>query len=170
MCHICPLICSIWRKHFPVFSYFMTYHLLCNSSVTGGAGTVYLSEHLSSSPVCNGVHVARSLVFCVVFCRSLLVLLSFLFWPLRCLFFFDLRILITPFVSAILRTLDNSSTGVIIMDCSNLLYIHETFEIFTGLRYTIKLKLPLILYTNMLSHWIFLCLFIDILTKSVVYL
>jgi hypothetical protein len=37
-----------------------------------------LPEHLSSSSVFNGVHVARSLVFCVVLCRSLFVLLSFL--------------------------------------------------------------------------------------------
>jgi hypothetical protein len=36
-----------------------------------------------------GVRVARSLVFCVMSCRSLFVPLSFLFWPLCCLFFFD---------------------------------------------------------------------------------
>jgi hypothetical protein len=30
-----------------------------------------------------------------MFCRSLFVLLSFFFWPLCCLYFFDLRILIT---------------------------------------------------------------------------
>ena len=34
-----------------------------------------------------------------MFWRSLFVLLSFFFWPLCCLFFFDLRILITPLVS-----------------------------------------------------------------------
>jgi len=34
-----------------------------------------------------------------MFCRSLFVILSFFFWPLRCLSFFDLRILITPLVS-----------------------------------------------------------------------
>jgi fatty-acid desaturase len=34
-----------------------------------------------------------------MFCRSLFVLLYFFFWPLCCLFFFDIRILITPFVS-----------------------------------------------------------------------
>ena len=45
------------------------------------------------------VRVARS-KFCVVFCRSLFVLLSFFFWPLRCLSFFDLRILITTLVSS----------------------------------------------------------------------
>jgi len=44
-------------------------------------------------------HVAQSLVFCVVLCRSLFVLLSFFFWPLNCLSL-DLRLLITPLVSS----------------------------------------------------------------------
>jgi hypothetical protein len=52
-----------------------------------------LMEHMSSPPVFSGVRVDWSLVFCVVFCRSLFVLLSFFFWPLCCLSF-DLRILI----------------------------------------------------------------------------
>ena len=34
-----------------------------------------------------------------MFCRSLFVLLSFFFWPLYCLFFLNLRLLITPLVS-----------------------------------------------------------------------
>ena len=59
-----------------------------------------LPEHLSSPLVCSGISVARSLVFCVVFCRSLFVFLSLFFWPLYCLFFFDLRILITSLVSS----------------------------------------------------------------------
>ena len=33
-----------------------------------------------------------------MFCRSLFVLLYFFFWPLCCLFFFDIRIPITPLV------------------------------------------------------------------------
>ena len=37
----------------------------------------------------------RSVVFCVRFCRSLFDFLSFFFCSLCCLFFFDLRILIT---------------------------------------------------------------------------
>ena len=67
-------------------------------------------EHLSSSPVFSGVRVTRSLVLCILFCRSL-------FWPLcsssiygfwlppfgifclLCCLFFDIRILITPLVS-----------------------------------------------------------------------
>ena len=43
----------------------------------------------------------QSLVFCVMFCRSLFVLLYFYFSPLCCLFFFDLRILIPSLVSSI---------------------------------------------------------------------
>jgi hypothetical protein len=38
--------------------------------------------------------------FICMFCRSLFVLLYFLFWPLCCLFFFDIRILINPLVSS----------------------------------------------------------------------
>ena len=48
--------------------------------------TATLPEHMTITAVSSGLH---SLVFCVVFCRSLCVRL-----PLRCLFFFDLRLLI----------------------------------------------------------------------------
>ena len=51
------------------------------------------------SLVFSGVRITRSLVLCVMFCRSLFVVLSFFFWPLCCLFFFDLLNLITSLVS-----------------------------------------------------------------------
>ena len=38
--------------------------------------------------------------FMCIFCRSLFVLLSFFFWPLYCLFFFDIRNVITSLVSS----------------------------------------------------------------------
>jgi len=56
-----------------------------------------LSKILCLHPVLSGV---RSLVFCVVFCRSLVVNLSFFCWPLCCLSFADSRILITSLVSS----------------------------------------------------------------------
>ena len=56
-----------------------------------------LPEHLSSPLGFSGVRVARSFVFCIIFCRSFFVLF---FWPLSCLSFFDLRNLITPLVSS----------------------------------------------------------------------
>ena len=37
------------------------------------------------------VHVARTFVFCVLFCESLFGLLSVFFWPLHCLSFYYLR-------------------------------------------------------------------------------
>ena len=35
-----------------------------------------------------------------MFCRSLFVLVYFFFWPLFCLFFFDIQIMITPLISS----------------------------------------------------------------------
>ena len=55
---------------------------------------------LLRTPVFSGVCVTRSLVLCVMFCRSLIVLFYFFLWPLCCLFLFDLRILITTLVSS----------------------------------------------------------------------
>jgi hypothetical protein len=52
-------------------------------------------QPLSSPPVFSGVRVTRSLVLCVCFVDRCL---SFFFSSLRCLFFFDLRILIDPVV------------------------------------------------------------------------
>jgi len=43
------------------------------------------------TPVFSGVRVVRSLVLCIVFCRSLFVSVVFLL-PLYCLPFFDLQI------------------------------------------------------------------------------
>ena len=56
-----------------------------------------LPEHLSSPPVFTGVRVTRSLVLYVCFVDRCLY---FFFWPLCCLFFFDIRILIAPLVSS----------------------------------------------------------------------
>ena len=41
---------------------------------TGEAGTAYPSEAHEFTPVFSGIRVARSLIFCVVLCRSLFVL------------------------------------------------------------------------------------------------
>jgi hypothetical protein len=55
---------------------------------------------LLTLPVFSGVCVTQSLFLCVMFCRSLFVLLSLFSWSLCCLSFFDLRTLITPLVSS----------------------------------------------------------------------
>jgi hypothetical protein len=60
----------------------------------------YYAYSLCKMRVFIRVRVARSLVFCVMFCRSLFVILTFFFWPVCCLFFSDLRNLSTPLVSS----------------------------------------------------------------------
>ena len=52
--------------------------------------------------------------FIRMFCRLLFVLFYFFFWPLCCLFLFDIRILITPLVSSTLleRHLSALSRGI----------------------------------------------------------
>ena len=62
------------KKQFQVM-WFCWSHLSHNT--TGVTGTATPPQHLSSPEVFSGVHVARSLIFCVVFCRSLFVQLSF---------------------------------------------------------------------------------------------
>jgi hypothetical protein len=92
LCHKWPWICSTCRKHFSVLSSSMTYNQVCNWSnttgATSGAATDCPTGAPGATPVYRGVRVTRSLVLCVLFCRSLFVLLYFFFWPL-CFFFFS---------------------------------------------------------------------------------
>ena len=81
------------------FLYQMMY-VKFNSTMTGvtcGAETVNPSRTPQLTPAFNWVHIARSIVFCVMFYRSLFVFVSFFFWPLCCLSF-DLRLLLTLLV------------------------------------------------------------------------
>ena len=75
LCHKCPLICSTCRNHFSVLSSFMTYHRRVPLVEQGLLSLRIIWVH----PYLNGFRVARSLVFCVVFCRLLFVVLSFIF-------------------------------------------------------------------------------------------
>jgi hypothetical protein len=54
---------------------------------TCGAGPAYHPVLYEFTPVYCNVCVARPSVFCVMFCRSLFVLLSIVFWQLYCLSF-----------------------------------------------------------------------------------
>jgi len=67
------------------------------TGVISGEGTAYPLGALVFTSGFSGVRVTRSLVLCVCFVDRCLF---FSFWPLCCLFFFDLRILITSLVSS----------------------------------------------------------------------
>ena len=63
-------------------------------------GLSTLPEHLSSSPVFSEVRVTWSLLLCACFVDRCLSFYPLSFWPLRCLSFFHLRIMIAPLVSS----------------------------------------------------------------------
>ena len=75
--------------------------ILCTTGSMDVAGyaknNIYICFVLICGELFSGIRVNRSLVLGVMFCRSLFVL--FFFLPLWCLFFFDLRPLITPLIS-----------------------------------------------------------------------
>ena len=84
--------CSVCCSHSSVLSSCMTYHKILNKSymtgVTSGAGTAY--------PSWVPEFTFRG-SYCLILRGSLIVFLSFIFWPLHCLFF-DLQLLMTLFV------------------------------------------------------------------------
>ena len=80
---------------FPLYCLSFDLQILITPLVSSNSS--YLYKSIWAQPVFCGVHGALSLVFCVVFCRSLL--LGF-FCRLYCLSFDDLRILITLLVSS----------------------------------------------------------------------
>ena len=80
-------------------------------------------------PVGSGVRLARSLVFCAMFCVSLFVLLTFFSWPLCCLSIFSIRLLINPLVSS---SLSYSYIYYSVFDCRErgIPMPHENIEEF----------------------------------------
>ena len=86
------------KTHITVLSYFVRLILsgnLCTVLELVEKELPTLPEHMGSPAVFSGIRVLF-----VMFCRSLFVLYSFFFWPLCCLSFFNLHILITTLVSS----------------------------------------------------------------------
>jgi hypothetical protein len=97
LCLKWPRICSVCHNHHLVLSWLITWFV---TRVTQWVPHVEqelltLPEYLSSTPLFSGVCIAWYLVFCVMFCKSLFVLLTIL-TPLS----FYLQLLITPLVSS----------------------------------------------------------------------
>ena len=101
--HKWPRICSVCRNHNPILSSFMTCHQIVTKVARRATHVEQklftLPEHLSSPPVFCEIRVVQSLFFCVVFYISF-VPLSFFTWSLHCLYFFNLRLMITVLVSS----------------------------------------------------------------------
>jgi hypothetical protein len=100
------------RKNFPVLFSFTTYYRLCNKDrVTRTplkpGGELRCSGRISSSCSTSGTRrgnivtqpvISREWEKEVLYVYFVDRCLSFFFWPLCCLFFFDMRILIAPLV------------------------------------------------------------------------
>ena len=102
LCWVAKWIVNTYRRYkCSLLSSFMTYNRGCNyintTGATSGKRSAYPSGAPEFIPSFSGVHVTRSLVLCVCFVDRCL---SFVFWPLYCLFFFDIWIRITPLVSS----------------------------------------------------------------------
>ena len=93
-----------------------------------------LLEHPSSSPVSSGVCVAQFVVFCVVFCRSLFVHLSF-----YCLSFYDYHFGTSNF-QKVLASCD-LYTAVIYVTIHNVLFVSSDHSIVTISATMISMKL-----------------------------
>ena len=93
---------------------------------------VTLPEHMSSSPVCSGVGVARSLVFCVVFWRSLS--------------FFRLAIVLSAlwFTDSDYPLVSSNSSSLLWGCLSRLLYVHVlTFALIKFYNFTFHSIFPI---------------------------
>jgi hypothetical protein len=98
LCHKWPRICSTCRKHLPVLSWLMIYHWVGrqhNGQQKKGRQhngqqkktTQWPKEEGQKNNDLQNIHLKLKIE-------------SFFFWPLCCLPFFDLQILITPLVSS----------------------------------------------------------------------
>ena len=83
-------IYSVCRNHNLVLSSLTTYYWVCNKSTTTGATRCVVTAYTSGAPEFtgfSGAYVARSLVFCVLFCSSLFSPFFLFVCSLCCLFF-----------------------------------------------------------------------------------
>ena len=123
-----------------------TYHRACNqintTGVTSGAGTAYPTGAPEFTPGFQWCSCYSIFGFICIFCRSLFVFLYFFFWPLCCLFFFDIGILINPLVSS------NSS-------CYHFVGLCQTMYHCSAKRYVPQYNLPTSAVPHSLSLFIY---------------
>jgi hypothetical protein len=113
-----------------------------------------LPKHLCSPLVLSGVRGARSLVVCVVVCKSLFVLLSLFFWPLCCLFFCLLAIVLSVLLSfghcvvcSSLFTASDYPFGIFWLLCCLFFFI---YGFWLPLWYLLAIVLSVLLYLRLL--------------------
>ena len=129
MSHKWPRICSTSR-FFP-YSWLITG---CVTRITRRVSLldqelITLPDHRSSAPVFSGVRVTRSFVLYVCFVDLCLSCYIFFFWPLCCLSFFEIRLLITPLVSSNSSYITSDRNEITAADNPNT---SDTYELIEG--------------------------------------
>ena len=98
------LICYIQKEHCQLYT--KSFIKICSTMVTildfftNGEGTSYPSRAPQITPGFQWGLCYSIFSFICMLCRWLFVFLYLFFWPLCCLLFFDIQILITPLVSS----------------------------------------------------------------------
>jgi hypothetical protein len=103
--------------------------------------TTITLRYIMEQGLFSGVRVTRSLVFCVMVCRSLFVPLSFFFWSL-CSLFFKIRLLITHLVSCDHCVLCPSSYGFWLPICYLVIIVFSVLRV-TSSDYPFAILWPL---------------------------
>ena len=121
--------------------YLLVLFIILPNKCASEAGTAYLSGAHESAPGFQWGACYSIFSFICMFCRSF-VLLYFFFWPLCCLFFFDIRILIASlwYLQTLLLTIIFSYVPVI----SYYFTMYRTNPFFRG---TLKLSIKLLFGT-----------------------
>ena len=131
-----------------------------------------LNVYLSGAPQItlgfSGVCVNQSLFVCVCFVDRCLAFCTFFFWPLCSLFFFDLRILITPLISSDSSYEKSNTTGgtscagtantsgiPAFIPCVSEVRVKHTLVFLCGVLY-------IIIVLFVLVFWQFNCLFFNL--------
>ena len=131
--------------------YFYPVNWCCNyittTGVTGGTGTAF---HSGAPSVFSGVHLTRSVVL-YAFCLSLFVLLYLFFWPLYSLYFFDIRILITPLFSS------NYSCHICVAELCYAFDFHCFLFVFRSCKFDLRSILLLSTVLNVKRHYLPTC-------------
>jgi hypothetical protein len=104
-------------------------------------------KHPRWPPVFSGVCVSRSLVFNVLFYRSLIVLLSFFCLPLYYLFFFYLRVFVFLVSSNLSYLLSFMTRSFIPSFCHIILNVHPLLSSAT-------IYLYILLFVCLFSSWL----------------
>ena len=80
LCHKWPRICPVCCNYNTVLSSFVTCHQVCSMLSHVEQTLLTRLEQMSSSPIFSVVPVVQSMVFCVLFCRSVWYVVGFSFW------------------------------------------------------------------------------------------